>query len=118
MSEKLLWSLKVEGLAEGHDWKELEKLSKEKKMPPIGIEPFVEACITHGRMDEAAVYADRLTDMTRKAELCLKIGLFKKAAEAAIAARDLEILASIRQKCTNPADMAMIDNLIAQSGLN
>jgi len=44
MSEKLLWSLKVEGLAEGHDWKELEKLSKEKKMPPIGIEPFVEAC--------------------------------------------------------------------------
>ena len=32
MSEKLLWSLKVEGLAEGHDWKELEKLSKEKKV--------------------------------------------------------------------------------------
>jgi len=56
-------------------------------------------------------------DMTRKAELYMRIGLFKKAAEAAIAAQDLEILASIRHKCTNPADMAVIDNLISQSGL-
>jgi hypothetical protein len=37
MSEKLLWSLKVNGLAEGHDWRELEKLSKEKKVP---IRPY------------------------------------------------------------------------------
>ncbi len=56
-------------------------------------------------------------DMRRKAELYLRIGLFRKAAEAAIAAQDLEILAGIRHKCTNPADMAVIDNLISQSGL-
>lgn len=117
MSEKLLWSLKVEGLAEGHDWKELDKLSNEKKVPPIGLEPFVEACIKHDRLDEAGRYVERLTDMSRKAELCVRMGLFKKAAEAGIAARDLEILNSIRHKCTNPADMAMIDNLIATSGL-
>jgi hypothetical protein len=99
MSEKLLWSLKVNGLAEGHDWRELEKLSKEKKVPmrpyqlpyqrpyqlpspsclhalertvlkvctcggqvpPIGLEAFVEACIAHDRMDEAANYCARLT---------------------------------------------------------
>jgi hypothetical protein len=55
--------------------------------------------------------------MACKAELCLRMGMYKKAAEAAIAARDLEILASVRHKCTNPADMAVIDSLVTQSGL-
>jgi hypothetical protein len=32
----------VQGLAEGHDWKELEKLSTERKVPAIGFEAFVE----------------------------------------------------------------------------
>lgn len=39
------------------------------------------------------------------------------AAEAALASRDLDMLASIQHKCTNPADMALLDNMIAQSGL-
>ena len=33
LPEKLVWSLRVAGLAQGHDWGELEKLSKEKKAP-------------------------------------------------------------------------------------
>ena len=36
MHEKLLCAVRVDGLAEGNDWVELEKLSRERKIPPIG----------------------------------------------------------------------------------
>uniref|UniRef100_A0A7S4PFI6 Vacuolar protein sorting-associated protein 16 homolog n=1 Tax=Guillardia theta TaxID=55529 RepID=A0A7S4PFI6_GUITH len=116
-SEKLLWSLKVSGLAEGHDWKELEKFSKERKTPPIGFELFVEACIRENRFDEGMKYAMKMTDMARKSELCVRMGMLREAAEAAVQARDRDMLLSVRSKCTNPSDMAIIDNLVAHSGL-
>lgn len=36
LSERLLCAARVQGLAEGQDWVELDKVSKEKKIPPIG----------------------------------------------------------------------------------
>lgn len=115
VADKLFWWLRVSGLAEGHEWGELEKLSKEKKLPPIGFEPFVEACIREGRNDEAVKYASKVTDMARRAELCVRMGMFRDAADAAVNARDRDLLYNIKAKAAAPGDIAYIDNLIAHS---
>mmetsp|Transcript_38830 Transcript_38830/g.91850 ORF Transcript_38830/g.91850 Transcript_38830/m.91850 type:complete len:845 (+) Transcript_38830:58-2592(+) len=115
LPEKLIWWLRVAGLAQGHDWGELEKLSKERKAPPIGFEPLAEACIREGRLDQAVKYANKVSDQARKAELCLRMGMYREAAEAAVAARDGDMVSTIRSKVTTPADLAYIDNLVAQA---
>ncbi len=46
-------------------------------------EPFVEACISQGRVDEALKYTAKIGDYALRAELCLKMDRFREAAQAA-----------------------------------
>jgi hypothetical protein len=92
------------------------------QVPPIGFEPLAEACIREGRFDQAVQYANKVlppppdpprlcahlcanhrfcaqvTDQARKAELCMRMGMYREAAEAAVAARDGDMVAAIRAK--------------------
>ena len=113
MHEKLLSVVKVEGLAEGNDWVELDKMSKERKMPLIGWETFVDACWANGRVDEALKYVAKMTDHTQRVDMCIKMERYKEAATAAASARDVALLHEIRSRAKTPTDIALIDNLIA-----
>lgn len=42
--DRRYWWLRIQVLAEKHEWDELERFSKVKKSP-IGYEPFVEVCL-------------------------------------------------------------------------
>ncbi|XP_019620378.1 PREDICTED: vacuolar protein sorting-associated protein 16 homolog isoform X2 [Branchiostoma belcheri] len=44
--DKRFWWLKIQALAEGSDWAELDRFAKSKKSP-IGYEPFIDVCLKH-----------------------------------------------------------------------
>jgi len=63
----------VDALAAKGDWTELEKFSKSKKVPPIGYEPFVNACVAEGKLNEAGKYAQR-AEPEVKVKCLIKMG--------------------------------------------
>ncbi|KAK3801136.1 hypothetical protein RRG08_029395 [Elysia crispata] len=80
--EKRFWILKINALAYGEDWVELEKFSRSKK-PPVGIDVFVNGCMKYGNRLEAMKYLSRVSP-DQKVRCLVKVGLYKEAAEAAI----------------------------------
>ncbi|RUS71261.1 hypothetical protein EGW08_020975 [Elysia chlorotica] len=80
--EKRFWILKINALAYGEDWMELERFSRSKK-PPVGIDAFVHGCMKYNNRMEAMKYLSRVTP-DQKVRCLVKVGLFKEAAEAAV----------------------------------
>ncbi|GFS12068.1 vacuolar protein sorting-associated protein 16-like protein [Elysia marginata] len=80
--DKRFWILKINALAYGEDWIELEKFSRSKK-PPVGIDTFINGCMKYGNRMEAMKYLSRVSP-DQKVRCLVKVGLFKEAAEAAV----------------------------------
>lgn len=57
--EKRCWRLKLRGLAHARNWEGLWELGTARRSP-IGVMPFVDACVEQGAHDEAAKYARKL----------------------------------------------------------
>ncbi|XP_071444220.1 vacuolar protein sorting-associated protein 16 homolog [Hetaerina americana] len=92
------WWLKVVSLAELGEWLELEKFSKSKKSP-IGYEPFVDACLNHGKKAEAEKYLPKVREEA-KVKYFLKAGMLEEAAQYAYEQKDCEALLLIQRKCS------------------
>jgi hypothetical protein len=107
--EKRLWHIEVRTLAKCRAWDELAKLIANKKVPPIGFQPFIEACVEQRAFVEAARYIQRLPDPHERMEWLCNIGYWQEAAEVAYAERDPDALMLIRSKCRSPPVMAQID---------
>lgn len=55
VQDRRWWWLRIQCMAEHHQWEEIEKFSKSKKSP-IGYEPFVEVCLKKNKVNEAKKY--------------------------------------------------------------
>ncbi|XP_066266739.1 vacuolar protein sorting-associated protein 16 homolog isoform X3 [Branchiostoma lanceolatum] len=77
--DKRFWWLKIQALAEGSDWAELDRFAKSKKSP-IGYEPFIDVCLKHQNRYEANKYVGRIPD-PGKVKAYIKIGNLEQAAE-------------------------------------
>jgi len=109
-----LWHIEVRTLAKCQAWSELAKLTANKKSPPIGFLPFIEACVEQKAFGEAAKYITRLDDPTEQIEWFCNIGFFKEAAEVAAKERDVESLQTIRAACAKNAPvLAFIDRVLS-----
>ncbi|XP_078694639.1 vacuolar protein sorting-associated protein 16 homolog [Branchiostoma floridae x Branchiostoma belcheri] len=97
--DKRFWWLKIQALAEGSDWAELDRFAKSKKSP-IGYEPFIDVCLKHQNRYEANKYVGRITD-TGKVKAYIKIGNLEQAAETALQQRNEEDLSLVLSKCTS-----------------
>ena len=51
--------IKMNALADGGFWEEMHTWSK-KEWSPIGIEPFIEACLKRERPDQAQLYIPKV----------------------------------------------------------
>ena len=99
VSDNQFYWTKVKTLAALHDWAELDKLARSKK-PIIGYEPFVEVCLKNGNQGEAMKYCQKIP-LDSRAQSYLKCGAYREAADVAVQCKDIGILESILQKCSN-----------------
>lgn len=107
------WYIEVRTLAKAGNWAELAKLTANKKAPPIGFQPFVEACVEQKNFAEAARYIARLPDPHEQMEWFGNIGYWKEAADVAARERDMEALQLIRSRCRQPQVVQYIDKLLS-----
>lgn len=112
VSEQRLWHLEVRTLARCHHWTEMAKLTASKKDPPIGFQPFVEACIEEKALVEAVQYIKRLPDAHQRMEWLCAIGYWREAVEVAASEKDAHALQVIRNQCRTPQVIQQIDRIL------
>ena len=108
--DKRFWYLKVDAYSGSRDFENLEKFARSKKSP-IGYEPFVDACVKQGNLLEAKKYILKC-DVNRRADLYLKIGALKEAAESALSTKNVAMLQLIRSRSQNSAFNQELDAMI------
>uniref|UniRef100_A0A061RIB2 Protein VACUOLELESS1 n=1 Tax=Tetraselmis sp. GSL018 TaxID=582737 RepID=A0A061RIB2_9CHLO len=95
--DKHFWWIKLRTLSRAKDWDALEAFARERKVPPIGIEPFIHACRAHEAPQHVvAGMIARVPDMKARAEHFAEAGLIQEAAEAAAAAKDADMLTKLK----------------------
>ncbi|XP_063827549.1 vacuolar protein sorting-associated protein 16 homolog [Ostrinia nubilalis] len=101
MPDRRYWWLRILTLAENNDWDELDRFSKSKKSP-VGYEPFVDACLKHGKPDEAFKYLPRCQE-DMKVKYYVKAGFYEEAAQVAFDQKDESALLFVQNKCPQDA---------------
>lgn len=112
VSDKRMWHSEVNALARAHCWDELAKLVANKKVPPIGFQPFIEACLQQRNVHEAARYIARLPDYHEQMEWLCNIGLWNEAVDIAGREKDAEALLLLRERCRQPMVVQKIEKLL------
>jgi len=114
--EKRYWHIEVKTLAKNRAFAELANRIVNKKTPPIGYEPFIDACVEQKAPHEAVRYIHMLPDPHEQMEWLCNIQMWKEAADIAMKERDLDALHLIRARCgtRNAAMQQQIDRMIQQ----
>lgn len=112
--EKRFYRVKINALAETHQWDALQKFSQEKKNPPCGFKVFAVACLREGEKQMAEAYTARITAVDEKFETLIHLEMYNDALQLAIKLKDPEKLTSVRNLCgdqdiCNAADKAAMD---------
>ena len=116
VTDKRMWYTEVIALSRTGCWEELAKLVANKKVPPIGYQPFIEACITYKNLPEAARYIARLPDYHEQMEWLCNIGYWNEAVDIAGREKDGEALMLLRDRCRQPMVVTKIEKLLAVLG--
>jgi len=120
VGDRRVWHVEVLALARGGCWEELSRLvSSSRKPPPIGFEPFIEACLACNAPGEAAKYIARLPEYHEQMEWYCNIGYWDQAADVAARERDVDALQLLRGRCRQPMVQQKIDRvlqMISQQG--
>jgi len=113
VSDRRLWYMEVQALSRSGCWDELARLVSSKKAPPIGFQPFIEACITHNNLAEASKYIARLPEYHEQMEWLCNIGYWDAAVDIAGRERDVDALMLLQSRCRQPMVQEKIQKLMA-----
>lgn len=113
--EERLWHIEVRVLAACGAWQELAKLTANKRKPPIGFDPFIEACVEHKNYNEATKYIRRLQDPYSQMEWLCNIGYWQEAVEVATVEKDADALNTIRVRCRDANVVANIEQILREN---
>ena len=85
MGDIAFWHAKIKCHSSLRQWDELEKLARSagRNRPPVGYEPFVEACHARGETERAARYAKMIKQPEERVEWQLELGRWHDAFETA-----------------------------------
>ena len=116
VTDKRMWYTEVVALSRTGCWDELGKLVANKKVPPIGFQPFIEACIAQKNLVEAAKYIARLSDYHEQMEWLCNINYWNEAVDIAGREKDAEALVLLQQRCRQPMVVQKIEKLLSLIG--
>ncbi|KAJ1801027.1 Vacuolar protein [Coemansia sp. RSA 2399] len=111
--DKRFYWIKLRALVQRRDWAELARLASASRKSPIGYRPFVDECVAALQYQEAARYIPRCEPQVH-AELYLRIGFFREAAQAAVSARDVDALRQIHASVSDAALRADVARQLEQ----
>ena len=98
ISDKKFWYIKIKALADADFWEVLQLFANEKKSP-VGYVPFVEACISHHREDQAKFFLQKISDVKERLRYSLLCKTFEVALLDAVKLKDTKALAMICEQC-------------------
>eukprot|EP00467_Chlorarachnion_reptans_P007458 CAMPEP_0114507372 /NCGR_PEP_ID=MMETSP0109-20121206/11975_1 /TAXON_ID=29199 /ORGANISM="Chlorarachnion reptans, Strain CCCM449" /LENGTH=854 /DNA_ID=CAMNT_0001686121 /DNA_START=234 /DNA_END=2798 /DNA_ORIENTATION=- len=111
--EKRYWHIQVQTLAKEKDFNGLNQLAQSRRTPPIGFEPFIEACVENEAYTEAVKYISKLSVANEKMEWFCSIHCYGEAAEVAHGERNVEALRYISSRAkAKPMVKARVDEMI------
>ena len=113
VSKKRYYYSKIKALVYLNEWKKLEAFAT-RKTSPIGYVPFVEACLSVEKPEEALKYIPMVEPIETKIDYWISLLKFKEAIEAAFNAKDVDLLEYIRRKTKNTKTKDTIDQCIQQ----
>lgn len=115
--ERILWHLRLRALIAARRWNELEVLAVNTKKSPIGWEIFYNDTLAAGRPQLAGTFAGKCTEKTpgERSEMYEKCGLWVKAGEEALRARDRARLEDLRERVQG-RDAVEIERLVGMVG--
>lgn len=116
VGDKRMWHTEVVSLSRAGCWDEMAKLVANKRVPPIGFQPFIEACIARNNVAEAAKYIARLPDYQEQMEWLCDSGLWNEAVDIAGRERDSDALMLLRDRCRQPQVQQKIEKLMQVIG--
>mmetsp|Transcript_7157 Transcript_7157/g.13240 ORF Transcript_7157/g.13240 Transcript_7157/m.13240 type:complete len:908 (+) Transcript_7157:258-2981(+) len=115
--DKRYWHIQVKTLAEELDWNGLSALASSRRSPPIGWEPFIEACVDNEAISEAVKYVSKLSSPHDKMEWFCSMKCYGEAAEVAHADRNVDALRFISSRAkSKPGVKARIAEMIKEIG--
>lgn len=112
ITDKRFWQLKIEVLAKGGRWTDLEQFSKSKKSP-LGYEIFVYACVRHKNIPEVQKYISKVA-VDQQVKCLLNAKLEKEAVDLAINSKRIEDINLCLDQITkqgNNAQLQLIQQL-------
>lgn len=90
----------LEAMGSAGDFESIEELSQSAdrgRQPPIGLMPFVDACLKYDRETEAVKYANKIPDLRDRARALARCGLGREATELALKLRNKQLLDEVAE---------------------
>lgn len=90
----------LDAMASAGDFDAVQELSlsaQRGRQPPIGLMPFVDACLKYGREKEAVLYANKIPDLRDRARALARCGLGREATELALKLRNKQLLDEVAE---------------------
>jgi hypothetical protein len=91
----------------------LARLSK--KAPPIGFQPFIEACVDNNNLRVAETFILKLPDKLEQMEWLCNVGLWARAASIAMQENNMDAIQTIQAKCRDPAVLTALQKHLQTS---
>mmetsp|Transcript_15400 Transcript_15400/g.23213 ORF Transcript_15400/g.23213 Transcript_15400/m.23213 type:complete len:848 (-) Transcript_15400:170-2713(-) len=115
VSEKMVWSLKVQCYSRTGQWEYLSRLAAEKKSP-IGYKPFAVACKKNNQPEsEIDKYVERISSMEERFDVYVELSMWKRAVDVAYRMKDLPRMQEIMRICRDPQLERQIADMIAKT---
>ncbi|ANZ74579.1 BA75_00210T0 [Komagataella pastoris] len=119
ISSTQLYHSVVKSLAKSHQWDKLYQFAKSKKSP-VGYELFFRECYLQNEKRQAGLYIGMCKELTYKAraDLYLKIGEYRLAADEASKKKDIDLLQLVKDTAgsTNVGITRLIEDYVTRIG--
>jgi len=115
LSEKRVWSIKVQAYAKTGQWKALRTLGDSRAKSPIGFKPFALAVIRGKQpVNDSMRYIERITQPEERYYLFCEAKLWKKALDEAMQLRDPARIMNVRSLCNDAELQQLCERLVLQ----
>lgn len=100
--------IQVNAFSKQRRWGEMARLIQGRRAPPIGFQPFIEACVAQNNVQEASRYIKMLQEPGEQMEWFCNIGLWEEAVIVAAIDKNISALHTIGERCNDPRIKSLV----------
>jgi len=108
---KRFYWLVIRALAKSKNWEELRGFST-RGASPVGLMPFVIACLEYGNKPEALQFVQRMREPSDRALAFARLDMPSEMLESAKGLKSEELLQRLYSMCRNPQAKASLQQML------